>query len=271
MDFLHSCQGLHHSPKSFPDSHFPQPRRCQHHRQQSGGASERSARPPWLCCSRRADWEAAALKVHSDWATYCWGLGRWKQFCSALFRLNCDFCSFDIFWTAGNHYQQTLSIGWSYLQAAIMLSCAQHFNCFFLSERLEITYHSHVLHLSVKPTPKCNIFQVITSDGGLASHLPCSCPSTEILVLMLALPLISLAVFLVVLLFVFLSLLCRPSAKRTVREGLPEEKLSKSWHCQKKRGGGLTHAKIFWCIWQSTPQLWPEWSLNLDFLRATPP
>ena len=109
----------------------PQPRRCQHHRQQSGGASERSARAPWLCCSRRADWEAAALKVLSHWATYCWGLGRWKQFCSALYRLNCDFCSFDIFWTAGNHYQQTLSIGWSYLQAAIMLSCAQHFNCFF--------------------------------------------------------------------------------------------------------------------------------------------
>ena len=32
-----------------------------------------------------------------------------------------------------------------------------------------------------------------------------------------------------------------------VREGLPEQELSKSWHSQ-KGGGGLTPAKIFWWI-----------------------
>ena len=55
--------------------------------------------------------------------------------------------------------------------------------------------------------------KVKSPDGGRPSHLP---SSIEILVLMLALPLISLAVFLVVLACVILSLLCRPSAKRTV-------------------------------------------------------
>ena len=76
--------------KSLWHTVFLQPRRCEHHGQQHGSAGEGSTWPPWLRGCRGAAGEGGALGVHPDWAVWCWCLGGWQHFCSALHRLNCD-------------------------------------------------------------------------------------------------------------------------------------------------------------------------------------
>ena len=98
----------HHSDTNL----FSQPRRCEHHRQQSGGASEWPARSPWLRGHRGGAGQAGAGQVHPGRARACRCLARWQHFCSALHRLNCD-CSTLVF--ICSEQLAVLSIDRSYL------------------------------------------------------------------------------------------------------------------------------------------------------------